>query len=461
MEKQVHIIQKQVYEINVAGYTNAINKQNEIQEWNLQFLLPVLSHKLDRLSTGDDIVTIEKMELDIGNISENINEKEWISKIMDQMDQEISFIKNNPTPLQKPMIYRKDRLKFAVEQWIFFLVHGYLQDNSLFKDLSQLKKELILIEETGKKDLLELLNGLQNSFQALYRIVVSCTSNELFFHLNLIEPHLSRIDWINAWQSIEFKTKQVHNEFSLNNTAFSITNERQKIITGIIAQLLKNSGSSHYSSSQFRKMADEFSDSFLSEKKKELSTKSMDVKTDMKIETLEKYDTEMPSKEMFVISAGLCLVSSFLPGFFKELLLTNGGIFNNETTQQHAIYLLHFLASEDEDATEDKLTIPKMLCGWPLQKACANPYPLSEKEIIESQELLKAMIGHWAILKNTSPAGLQQTFLQRNGKLLIEDEQFVLQVEQRSLDILLEQVPWNFHTIKLPWMKKPLIVEWY
>lgn len=461
MGKQVHIIKKQVYEINVAGYTKAINKQNEIQEWNLQFLLPALSHKLDSFSAGDEVVTIEKMELDIGNISENINEKEWVNKIMEQMDQEMSFIKSNTAPLQEPGIYRKDRLQFAIEQWIFFLVHGYLQDNNLFKDISGLKKELILIEEREKKDLVKSLNELQNSFQALYRIVVSCTSNELFFHLNLIEPHLSRIDWINTWQSIEFKTKQLYEELNLNDKAFSITNERQKIITGIIAQLLKTSGSSHYSPSQFRKMADEFSDSFLSERKKELSNKSVDVKSDMKMETLEEYDSEMPSKEMFVLSAGLCLAASFLPGFFKELLLTDGRIFNNETMQQHAIYLLHLLACEDEDATEDKLIIPKLLCGWPLQKACVNPYPLSEKEIIESQELLKAMIGHWTILKNTSPVGLQQTFLQRNGKLVIDDDRFLLQVEQRSLDVLLEQVPWNFHTIKLPWMKRPLIVEWY
>jgi hypothetical protein len=460
MDKQVHIIQKQVYELNITNHNRAVSKQNEIQEWNVQFLLPALSQKLDNLFTGDEVIMIDKLELDLGRLSKNMNGKIWIDKILDQIDEKINVMKNSSVPVQDLKIHRKDRQQFAVEQWIFFLIHGYLQDNSLFKDLSEVKKELTLLDEPRKKNLIRLLNELQDSFQAVYRLVVSCTSNELFFHINLIEPHLSRIDWINTWQSIELKTRQVDDELNSGNI-FSVINERQKIIAGIMIQMMKSPGSHNLSSSHFRKMADEFSDACLSEKTEKKYDKTIETNTGETINRHENQNVNLSFKEIFVTSAGLCLVASYLPVFLKKLLLTDARFFTDETTQQHAIYLLHFLANSEEDVTEEKLIIPKLLCGWPLQMPCDNPYPITEKEITESDELLNAMIGHWAILKNTSPAGLQQTFLQRNGKLILEDERIVLQTEQQSLDVLLEQVPWNFHTIKLPWMNKPLLVEWY
>jgi hypothetical protein len=111
--------------------------------------------------------------------------------------------------------------------------------------------------------------------------------------------------------------------------------------------------------------------------------------------------------------------------------------------------------------TEELLLLPKLLCGWPLQMPAINSLPFTTKEITECDDLLKSVIQHWPALKNTSPEGLQESFLQRPGKLTENEEHFLLQPEQHSIDILLDQVPWNFQFTKLPWMKKPLQAEWY
>ena len=78
--------------------------------------------------------------------------------------------------------------------------------------------------------------------------------------------------------------------------------------------------------------------------------------------------------------------------------------------------------------------------------------------------LIKAAIGYWTVLKNTSPEGLRETFLRRSGKLSnrAEGEGWRLQIERKTVDILLEKLPmgWSYSVIKLPWMAEMVFVEW-
>lgn len=88
-----------------------------------------------------------------------------------------------------------------------------------------------------------------------------------------------------------------------------------------------------------------------------------------------------------------------------------------------------------------------------------------EKELnpeakIECEELLQAAIGHWSVLKNTSVDGLRETFLQRNGKISRVEKGWKLQVERKTVDVLLAKLPWGLGIIKLPWMNDMMFVEW-
>ncbi|MCD8263455.1 MAG: hypothetical protein LUD02_04235 [Tannerellaceae bacterium] len=51
-------------------------------------------------------------------------------------------------------------------------------------------------------------------------------------------------------------------------------------------------------------------------------------------------------------------------------------------------------------------------------------------------------------------------FLQREGCLEEKEDKYQLKVEVKSYDILLDSIPWNFHTINYSWMEKPLFVNW-
>ena len=67
---------------------------------------------------------------------------------------------------------------------------------------------------------------------------------------------------------------------------------------------------------------------------------------------------------------------------------------------------------------------------------------------------------NWPQLKGTSVRGFRQSFIARNGTLEQQEERWLLTVEKKTHDILLESVPWSFRQIRLPWLKKYIQVVW-
>ena len=85
---------------------------------------------------------------------------------------------------------------------------------------------------------------------------------------------------------------------------------------------------------------------------------------------------------------------------------------------------------------------------------------MTEAEQAEADLLLAAVIDHWTALGDASPDALRGTFLTRPGKLSRRGDDDVLQVEPQSFDILLDRLPWGIGAVRLPWMTRPLWVEW-
>jgi Contractile injection system tape measure protein len=127
-----------------------------------------------------------------------------------------------------------------------------------------------------------------------------------------------------------------------------------------------------------------------------------------------------------------------------------------------AIYLLHYLATKQTDAPEYELVLPKLLCGWSLNQPVVRGLDLPSAALEEGEKLLQTVINYWEVLKSTSPDGLREGFLQREGKLTRSgDGNWKLQVEQQAIDILLGSLPWGLSMVTLPWMDELLIVEWH
>ncbi|HHE08238.1 MAG TPA: hypothetical protein ENL01_05155 [Chlorobaculum parvum] len=162
---------------------------------------------------------------------------------------------------------------------------------------------------------------------------------------------------------------------------------------------------------------------------------------------------------LYVENAGLVLLHPFLPQFFTALKVAEDEVL---LQPDRALQLLHFLATGSENVPEYELVLPKILCGLAPASLAGKTATLSDEEKEESEALLSAVTRHWDVLKNTGIDALRETYLKRNGKLTRwHDGGWLLQVESKSFDILLDLLPWGFSMIRLPWMPSMLHVEWH
>ncbi|MGY4829203.1 contractile injection system tape measure protein [Sphaerotilaceae bacterium SBD11-9] len=159
-------------------------------------------------------------------------------------------------------------------------------------------------------------------------------------------------------------------------------------------------------------------------------------------------------------NAGLALVGPYLPRLWGMLKLTHEGAFVDESAATRAVQLLQFIVTGRTETPEHALVLNKLLCGLPLEAPVAREIELREGEQGAIEGMLQAVIGHWKGLGKTSVSGLRETFLQRPARLSYHDDGWRLQVAQRPFDMLLDQLPWGYATLKFAWMEKVIHVDW-
>lgn len=170
----------------------------------------------------------------------------------------------------------------------------------------------------------------------------------------------------------------------------------------------------------------------------------------------------LPGEQALVPDAGLVLCAPFLPRLWQrlDLLAPDGQAFATPAAAARAVQLMRLLATGRTETPEHLLVLPRLLCAlpeWQTLDAELKPTP-AERDALDG--LLVAMIRHWKRLGSTSPAGLRETFLSRPGQLERGESHWRLRVEARAFDMLLDDVPWAFKTVRLPWMPEVLHVEW-
>jgi hypothetical protein len=161
---------------------------------------------------------------------------------------------------------------------------------------------------------------------------------------------------------------------------------------------------------------------------------------------------------LLVDNAGVVLLHPFLPRLFEGLGVSTG---DELVDPGRALCLLHHLATGELTAPEHQLTLAKVLCGVALDDPVEADVGLTDAETAEAIAVLDAAIGHWGALGRSAPDALRGEFLMRHGMLAVDaDGGWLLRVEARTVDVLLDQLPWSLALVKLPWIDRLLRVEW-
>lgn len=163
-------------------------------------------------------------------------------------------------------------------------------------------------------------------------------------------------------------------------------------------------------------------------------------------------------------NAGLCLLSPWFPRLFAMLgyLDEEKRNFKDTASRIRAVFLLQYLASpEERDYREPELAFNRLLVALPAQVPLPKRIELTDEEKRTADGMLEGVKSNWVKMKGTSVNGFRQSFILRDGRLEQQDEKWLLTVESRVIDILLDTVPWAFRQIRFPWLKKHIQVAWH
>jgi Contractile injection system tape measure protein len=161
-----------------------------------------------------------------------------------------------------------------------------------------------------------------------------------------------------------------------------------------------------------------------------------------------------------ISNAGLILLSPFLSLFFTKLGLLNDGTFNSLPNAIKATQLLHYLIYGSSKTPEELLFFNIILCGLPPNTPIPQKIRITKNIKNECQSLLEHVIEQWSALKNTSTQGFVDLFLKRNAILTRNNNTWLLKVEPKAFDVLLDTLPWTINFVKFKWNDYLITTEW-
>lgn len=476
-----HVIKKQVIELQIDKNLDTFNIQQQVSNHYLQQIVPLLQIQFDGITNEDEILVLDKVEIDIGTISateiNNLkNDNEFIKKTVEHTTEHIKKEKTigviNTINTMAANSYR---------QWFYYMHKGYLPWNLLqpnakwyievlkqlatdFNSIENLRKEIVanktfttrIVQEHTATFLSQLVSIITSKNQdALFEtineicVVLIKLKNGDTAATNLKVP-VENVLWQNVLQlsaggilkTTHEITKEVLKDYIVNHHP-KIMNDDIKMFseTTLLKPIIKQLQQEKIFTA--KKIEDE-ERNILKNKKEEAM----------------KANEQIEDEGIFTTLAGMVLLHPFLSSLFAGLHLLQNKQFLHLQAQEKAVIVLYYLATGNTAAAEHELVIPKILCGFPIENIITKNTTLTEEEMEEADGLLNAVIAQWSILKNTSLAGLRESFLQRNGKVFTKNNDIHIQVEKGSIDMLLDHLPWGLNIIKLPWVNNIIRTEW-
>ncbi|AOW20702.1 contractile injection system tape measure protein [Urechidicola croceus] len=459
-------------EIKNANFNAAINNENYISTINLQITLLTFFSQQNKLFTQ----------------FKNINLKELLKKLKQSSELypaefEQAFIKVEQG--EKIMISLLSNLDDTSLSEFELIVSKLSQLNSIWQktkdraigtsdELLHFNNEQINIENETFDEFynLENIQGNKLIFKNLYlfgdEIILNGISKENKEILNCIQTYLNLSKYFYFRNINPMKWRELLLKFTINYLSQNPKGSVNQFEKYFLIELKKN-----YSSLDWSYIFKSIYTLLQSSNNKNKAIVFPEIlfdffdKNDIYIKQKEeKYNSDkiinkqMDTTEIKIYNAGLILFGPFLPRFFELLELTENQIFVNEEAKNRGVYLLQCLVTNDFEYPEYYFPLNKLLVGMELEEPISPFIKMTEteKEVVSS--LLDGLIANWEKVKNSSHAAIQETFLQREGVLRIDNDKVTLIVSKKGVDILMESIPWNISLVKLKWMKNPIYVEW-
>jgi len=180
-------------------------------------------------------------------------------------------------------------------------------------------------------------------------------------------------------------------------------------------------------------------------------------------EEASEIEEAMQPEYISVTNAGLCLLTPWVIRLFGmlDLLTEDKKDLKDMDARIRAIFILQRLVTaEQREYKESDLAFNRVLVACPFNVPLPKRLELTDKEVETVESMLAGVKANWPKMENTSIGGFQRSFIEREGQLEQRENKWVLTVEDKAYDILLDSLPWSYKMIRFPWLKKPISVSW-
>ena len=167
------------------------------------------------------------------------------------------------------------------------------------------------------------------------------------------------------------------------------------------------------------------------------------------------------TQRFLIYNAGLVIFNPMIPTFFQHLgFLNKESQFKSIHHRVRAVHLLQVLTGLQSKHYDHLLQLNKIICGLDPGFPVDPAFRVTKREKAEATDLLESVLGHWKVMEGTSVGGFQESFVQRNGVVEKSGGDWVVHVENKSIDILMDDLPWGINLLSFPWNGFVVHVEW-
>lgn len=488
MKVSPHIIEKVFVEVNTGNMATATAVRDNIAGLLEQRIFPKLEQILEEWNQAEKVVRFHTFSLDVQIPADNLADR-LEKAVTAQFSQEMKAALGPPdgTMIGDTMHNEVEIIPVEEnreEQFFFFLEKGHLPWYGTKAGLDEFLQLQHWREHLEKPAFLNrLINLLKKESAISDRFIFQLGEKQKMLFLKKINPAVAKsADVVHLQHVVPADARATFFRFllavSLGNETARLQHTSRQLANALVRMPGVKSKKPHnrlypaligiiqksdrLSDQEEEGIASIFSGTPAIEKFNSADGKGMKNRDELTVlqESGQVSFFTSGEKSIAVQNAGLFLLHPFLKSFFKaiEVLDERGQI--KESARHMAIQALHYVATGHCAFFEGDLLFEKYLCGVSLAMPVESENLLSEHTMEESSQLLHEVIRQWPALKNSSPDGLRQLFIQRNGKLMQEERSFKLLMERKAQDILLDKLSWNSSLAKIPWRNELLFVAW-
>ena len=479
-----HLISRLQYRVSCPDEAQAFELRHMLSSVVTQEVSAVVEELCSRYVAADEWIHISRLEIDLGDLSIHTLRNHVAALVSQQLEQALVERINNLQPEQRGVASRQSSDAAA---FFFFLENGVLPRwvPAAEIDIAQLAESVrtshpealatflterradkniwlrivLQLDRTTKVAIIWGIPALRAAYEAAQQVNgAQLSGGKVPADSQVNIPQRAAVQEANIQEAVLLLASQVLADTPVTET----------IITQIIT--LADSGSRMMSpvnipppllsATTGQSAEQEILAALITAT--ERSSRSLSASPDESIN--EDADTPadpiIAGEKLVVHTSGIVLLHPFLKPFFRQLNLLQGNEWIDVAAQQKAIHILHYLSTGRQQQPEWHLALEKIMCGLAPHTPILREVVLEEPEIAECQDLLSSVIEHWAALKSTSIAALQEVFLRRDGLLQQTADGWVLQVARKTPDVLLEALPWNLSLLKFPWTDYIIEVLW-